>query len=61
MLENTVNRPVFNALTKADEEHLIEEVGKEVRSMMPQFRKVEKQKPEIRVAEKPVKPAAKRK
>jgi len=39
MLENMVNRPVFNALTKADEEHLIEEVGKEVRGMMPQFRK----------------------
>jgi len=37
MLENTVNRPVFNALTKADEEHLIEQVGKEVRAMMPQF------------------------
>jgi ketol-acid reductoisomerase len=39
MLENMVNRPVFNALTKADEEHLIEEVGKEVRGMMPQFRR----------------------
>jgi len=39
MLENMVNRPVFNALTRADEEHLIEEVGKELRSFMPQFRK----------------------
>ena len=39
MLENMVNRPVFNALTKADEEHLIEKVGKEVRGMMPQFKK----------------------
>jgi len=39
MLENLVNRPVFNALTKADEEHLIEEVGREVRNLMPQFRK----------------------
>ena len=38
MLENMVNRPVFNALTKADEDHLIEEVGREVRGMMPQFR-----------------------
>jgi ketol-acid reductoisomerase len=38
MLENLVNRPVFNALTKADEEHLIEKVGKDVRDMMPQFR-----------------------
>lgn len=39
ILENIVNRPVFNALTRADEEHLIEEVGSEIRSMMPQFRK----------------------
>ena len=39
ILENQVNRPVFNALTKADEEHLIEEVGKDLRSLMPQFRK----------------------
>ena len=39
MLENLVNRPVFNALTRADEEHLVEQVGKEVRAMMPQFKK----------------------
>jgi len=39
MLENMVNRPVFNALTKADEDHLIEDVGREVRGMMPQFKK----------------------
>ena len=39
MLENMANRPVFNALTKADEEHLIEDVGCEVRVMMPQFRR----------------------
>ena len=39
MLENTVNRPVFNALTKRDEEHLVEKVGAEVRALMPQFRK----------------------
>jgi ketol-acid reductoisomerase len=39
MLENMVNRPVFTALTNADEEHLIEEVGREVRGMMPQFKK----------------------
>ena len=39
MLENMVNRPMFTALTKADEDHLIEEVGREVRGMMPQFRK----------------------
>ncbi|RXE56733.1 ketol-acid reductoisomerase [Methanoculleus taiwanensis] len=39
MLENLVNRPVFNALTRADEEHLIEQVGAEVRDLMPQFKK----------------------
>ncbi|HUU76268.1 MAG TPA: ketol-acid reductoisomerase [Methanoregulaceae archaeon] len=39
MLENIVNRPVFNALTRADEDHLIEEVGREVRDLMPQFKK----------------------
>ncbi|MDD1687772.1 MAG: ketol-acid reductoisomerase [Methanoregula sp.] len=39
MLENMVNRPMFTALTNADEDHLIEEVGREVRGMMPQFRK----------------------
>jgi ketol-acid reductoisomerase len=39
MLENMVNRPMFTALTKADEDHLLEDVGKEVRGMMPQFRR----------------------
>lgn len=39
ILENMVNRPVFNALTRADEEHLIEMVGKDIRALMPQFRK----------------------
>ncbi len=37
MLENMVNRPVFTALTRADEEHLIERIGKEIRATMPQF------------------------
>ncbi len=39
ILENMVGRPVFNALTKSDEEHLIESVGKEIRDLMPQFKK----------------------
>jgi len=39
ILENRVNRPVFNALTRSDEEHLIESVGAEIRGMMPQFKK----------------------
>ncbi len=39
MLENQVNRPVFNALTKKDESHLIEKVGKKLRDMMPWLKK----------------------
>jgi ketol-acid reductoisomerase len=39
MLENMVNRPVFNALTQQDEEHLLEDIGEEVRALMPQFQK----------------------
>jgi ketol-acid reductoisomerase len=34
ILENQANRPVFNALRKMDQEHLIEKVGKELRKMM---------------------------
>ena len=35
ILENMAKRPHFNALVKKDEEHLIEQVGEELRSMMP--------------------------
>jgi ketol-acid reductoisomerase len=35
LLENQVGRPVFNALMRMDEEHLIEEIGTELRQMMP--------------------------
>jgi ketol-acid reductoisomerase len=34
ILENQANRPVFNALRKKGQEHLIEKVGKELRRMM---------------------------
>lgn len=34
ILENQAGRPVFNALRKKDREHLVEKVGKELRSMM---------------------------
>ncbi|MGQ9629934.1 MAG: ketol-acid reductoisomerase [bacterium] len=34
ILENMANRPVFNALRRRAQEHLIERVGKELRSMM---------------------------
>ncbi len=35
ILENQAGRPVYNALKRMDEEHLIETVGKELRKMMP--------------------------
>ncbi|MDD5591403.1 MAG: ketol-acid reductoisomerase [Dehalococcoidales bacterium] len=35
ILENQASRPVFNALRRMDAEHLIEEVGAELRQMMP--------------------------
>jgi ketol-acid reductoisomerase len=35
MLENQVNRPVFNAIARSEEEHEIEVVGKKLRAMMP--------------------------
>jgi ketol-acid reductoisomerase len=39
LLENQVGRPVFNAVTRMDEEHPIEKVGKELRAMMPWLKK----------------------
>jgi len=39
ILENQAGRPVFNALKRMDEEHLIEEVGAELRAMMPWLKK----------------------
>jgi len=35
ILENQANLPVFKALRKREQEHLIEKVGRELRSMMP--------------------------
>ncbi len=35
ILENQAGRPVYNALKRMDTEHLIEEVGAELRQMMP--------------------------
>ena len=35
MLENKVNKPVFNALSKRGEDHPIEAVGEKLRAMMP--------------------------
>lgn len=39
MLENKVNRPVFNALNTMENEHLIEKVGAKLRNMMPWLKK----------------------
>lgn len=61
MLENMVGRPVFNALTKADEEHQIEKVGREVRALMPQFRKDAAAQPAKKPARKAVKSKSRRK
>ncbi|WP_284143280.1 ketol-acid reductoisomerase [Metabacillus flavus] len=35
IVENQVNRPQFNAINKRENEHQIEKVGRELRSMMP--------------------------
>jgi len=39
ILENQVGRPVYNALKRMDEEHLVEVVGRELRAMMPWLKK----------------------
>ncbi len=39
LLENQANRPVFNAIRKREQNHLIEQVGKTLRSMMPWIKK----------------------
>jgi ketol-acid reductoisomerase len=35
ILENQANRPVFNAINRRENEHLIAQVGRELREMMP--------------------------
>ena len=39
ILENAVGRPVYNALSRQAEEHLIEKVGRKMRGMMPWLKK----------------------
>jgi len=41
LLENQVGRPVFNAVSRIDDEHPIEVVGKQLRAMMPWLQKKE--------------------
>ncbi len=38
ILENKVGRPAFNAMRRREQEHLIEQVGKKLRAMMPWIR-----------------------
>ena len=39
ILENQAGRPVYNAMKRMEKEHLIEEVGAELRAMMPWLKK----------------------
>ncbi len=39
ILECKANKPVFNALTKKEEQHKIEEIGTKLRAMMPWLKK----------------------
>ncbi len=39
LLECKANKPVFNALTRKGEKHLVEEVGSKLRAMMPWLKK----------------------
>jgi len=39
VLESRANRPVLNALERQENEHQVEKVGKELRSMMPWLKK----------------------
>jgi ketol-acid reductoisomerase len=39
ILENQAHRPVFNAINRREQEHLIEKVGRELRKMMPWIRR----------------------
>jgi ketol-acid reductoisomerase len=43
ILENQANRPVFNAINKRENEHLIEVVGRELREMMPFVKQKQKE------------------
>jgi len=39
ILENKANRPVFNAVRRQEQEHPVEQVGAELRKMMPWLKK----------------------
>jgi len=41
ILENQANRPRFTAMREKEKQHLIEQVGRELRAMMPWIKKPE--------------------
>ncbi|MCP8615753.1 ketol-acid reductoisomerase [Salirhabdus salicampi] len=47
ILENQVNRPQFNAINENEKQHSIEQVGKELRELMPFVKKDNKKKKEV--------------
>ncbi len=47
LIENQVNRPVFNATQAQENEHPIEQVGRELRQMMPFINEQKKQQKEV--------------
>ncbi|MRG87275.1 ketol-acid reductoisomerase [Salinibacillus xinjiangensis] len=47
ILENQANRPQFNAINDKESKHQIEEVGKELRALMPFVKKSTKSKKEV--------------
>ncbi|HZS79627.1 MAG TPA: ketol-acid reductoisomerase [Ktedonobacteraceae bacterium] len=51
ILENQAGRPSFNAMRKANAQHQIEQIGSELRAMMPWLKPVDK-RPEIAEAKK---------
>ena len=44
ILENQVNRPQFNAINNREKEHPIEQVGRDLRALMPFIQKPEQEK-----------------
>ncbi|PPA72187.1 ketol-acid reductoisomerase [Jeotgalibacillus proteolyticus] len=47
LLENQLNRPEFSAIVRQEEEHQIEKVGRELRSMMPFVKADKKEQKEV--------------
>jgi ketol-acid reductoisomerase len=55
LTENQVNKPVFNALLRKDENHQIETVGKNLRKMMPWIHEKKEAAPAVKAVKKPKK------